>query len=73
MKLKSLSNKCVVYILFLNGHCFVQVCENPLHVAVRHCHAHVVEEILNYLTNERSLQETQLCVRQGNQVSFVNT
>ncbi|KAI7798397.1 transient receptor potential cation channel [Triplophysa rosa] len=44
-----------------------KVGENPLHVAAHHCHAHVVEEILNYLSNERSRQEAQLCVRQGNQ------
>uniref|UniRef100_A0A8C2J501 Serine/threonine-protein phosphatase 6 regulatory ankyrin repeat subunit B-like n=1 Tax=Cyprinus carpio TaxID=7962 RepID=A0A8C2J501_CYPCA len=44
-----------------------KVGENPLHVAVRHCHAHVVEEILNTLTNERSRQEAELCVREGNQ------
>ncbi|XP_012688345.1 transient receptor potential cation channel, subfamily N, member 1 [Clupea harengus] len=41
--------------------------ENPLHVAVRHCHAPIVEEILKYLTSERSLEEAQLCVRQENQ------
>ncbi|XP_059366352.1 serine/threonine-protein phosphatase 6 regulatory ankyrin repeat subunit B-like [Carassius carassius] len=44
-----------------------KVGENPLHVAVRHCHAHVVEEILNSLSNERSRQEAELCVREGNQ------
>ncbi|KAL2080256.1 hypothetical protein ACEWY4_024049 [Coilia grayii] len=41
--------------------------ENPLHIAVRHCHAPIVEEILSYLTSERSLQEAQSCVRQENQ------
>ncbi|KAL1254989.1 hypothetical protein QQF64_013050, partial [Cirrhinus molitorella] len=41
--------------------------ESPLHVAVRHCHAHVLEEILNSLTNERSRQEAERCVREGNQ------
>ncbi|XP_052389010.1 serine/threonine-protein phosphatase 6 regulatory ankyrin repeat subunit B-like isoform X1 [Carassius gibelio] len=44
-----------------------KVGENPLHVAVRHCHAHVVEEILNSLSNERSSQDAELCVREGNQ------
>ncbi|XP_048059090.1 transient receptor potential cation channel, subfamily N, member 1 isoform X2 [Megalobrama amblycephala] len=41
--------------------------ENSLHVAVRQCHAHVVKEILNSLTNERSREEAELCVREGNQ------
>ncbi|XP_041932384.1 transient receptor potential cation channel, subfamily N, member 1 [Alosa sapidissima] len=41
--------------------------ENPLHVAVRHCHAPIVEEILSYLTRERSLDRAQCCVRQQNQ------
>ncbi|KAL0961929.1 hypothetical protein UPYG_G00333500 [Umbra pygmaea] len=40
--------------------------ENPLHIAVSHCHAHVVQEILTNLTSERSRQEAQLCVSQGN-------
>ncbi|XP_076865963.1 transient receptor potential cation channel, subfamily N, member 1 [Brachyhypopomus gauderio] len=41
--------------------------ESPLHVAVRHCHAHMVESILNSLTNERSREEAELCVQQENQ------
>ncbi|XP_072904092.1 transient receptor potential cation channel, subfamily N, member 1 [Hemitrygon akajei] len=41
--------------------------ENPLHIAVRHCHVDVVEEILNYLTNERSRLEAVACVNQENQ------
>ncbi|XP_067282389.1 transient receptor potential cation channel, subfamily N, member 1 [Pseudorasbora parva] len=44
-----------------------KVDESSLHVAVRHCHAHVVEEILNSLSNERSRQEAELCVHEGNQ------
>ncbi|KAK7139556.1 hypothetical protein R3I93_016630 [Phoxinus phoxinus] len=44
-----------------------KVDENCLHVAVRHCHAPVVEEILISLTNERSRQEAELCVCEGNQ------
>uniref|UniRef100_A0A3P8Z511 Ion transport domain-containing protein n=1 Tax=Esox lucius TaxID=8010 RepID=A0A3P8Z511_ESOLU len=40
--------------------------ENPLHIAVRHCHAAVVEEILTYLTNNKSREEAQRCVSQGN-------
>lgn len=50
----------------------VEVGENPLHVAVRHCHARVVEEVLNSLTNERSRQEAELCVREGNQVRLAD-
>ncbi|KAI5086241.1 transient receptor potential cation channel, subfamily N, member 1, partial [Silurus meridionalis] len=41
--------------------------ETPLHVAVRHCHAHMVEAILNFLTTEKSREEAELCVRQRNQ------
>ncbi|XP_069778381.1 transient receptor potential cation channel, subfamily N, member 1 isoform X3 [Narcine bancroftii] len=41
--------------------------ENPLHIAVQHCHVTVVEEILNYLTNERSHIEAIACVNQENQ------
>ncbi|XP_050993076.1 transient receptor potential cation channel, subfamily N, member 1 isoform X2 [Labeo rohita] len=44
-----------------------KVGESPLHVAVHHCHAHVLEEILTCLTNERSRQEVERCVREGNQ------
>uniref|UniRef100_A0AAY4D3A9 Ion transport domain-containing protein n=1 Tax=Denticeps clupeoides TaxID=299321 RepID=A0AAY4D3A9_9TELE len=40
--------------------------ENPVHVAVRHCHVQVVQEILTYLTGERSREEAQLCIRQEN-------
>ncbi len=39
---------------------------------MRHCHAHVVEEVLNSLTNERSRQEAELCVREGNQVRLTD-
>ncbi|XP_053348675.1 serine/threonine-protein phosphatase 6 regulatory ankyrin repeat subunit A-like isoform X1 [Clarias gariepinus] len=41
--------------------------ETPLHVAVRHCHAHIVVWILEYLTRERHRKGTELCVRQANQ------
>ncbi|GCC25901.1 hypothetical protein chiPu_0004313 [Chiloscyllium punctatum] len=43
-----------------------KVGENPLHVAVRHCHLSVVEEILSYLTNQRSHTEAVACVNQEN-------
>ncbi|KAG7458245.1 hypothetical protein MATL_G00236160 [Megalops atlanticus] len=41
--------------------------ENPLHVAVHHCHAHVVQEILTYLSRGRGHREAELCVSQENQ------
>uniref|UniRef100_A0A8B9GR40 Ion transport domain-containing protein n=1 Tax=Astyanax mexicanus TaxID=7994 RepID=A0A8B9GR40_ASTMX len=44
-----------------------KVTETPLHVAVHHCHAHMVEAILNSLSSERSREEAELCVRQENQ------
>ncbi|XP_029443072.1 serine/threonine-protein phosphatase 6 regulatory ankyrin repeat subunit A-like [Rhinatrema bivittatum] len=40
--------------------------ESPLHIAVRHCHLPVVEEILNYLVNEKSRLETTACVNKAN-------
>ncbi|XP_043543760.1 transient receptor potential cation channel, subfamily N, member 1 [Chiloscyllium plagiosum] len=43
-----------------------KVGENPLHIAVRHCHLSVVEEILSYLTNQRSHTEAVACVNQEN-------
>ncbi|KAG5842672.1 hypothetical protein ANANG_G00180100 [Anguilla anguilla] len=41
--------------------------ENPLHIAVRHCHAHVVQEIISYLANRKCRKEAELCVSQENQ------
>ncbi|XP_069477814.1 serine/threonine-protein phosphatase 6 regulatory ankyrin repeat subunit B-like isoform X2 [Ambystoma mexicanum] len=43
-----------------------KVGDNPLHIAVRHCHLPVVEEILNYLANEKSRPEAVACVNQEN-------